>query len=145
MLKSNLPLQIMDQVNKPYAKKTEHNYRVLRGGPRGGGNWGTLRIPREDWGTLGKIRVITTPPSRILLHKVQIYICEGTAGYPSFFGGFRGTGLAKGATIEDSIPNLVSSSMGGLWISAICEFEFISCEASGFHHGSIAMVLHKKY
>ena len=21
---------------------------------RGGGNWGTLRIPREDWGTLGK-------------------------------------------------------------------------------------------
>ena len=21
-----------------------------------GGNWGTLRIPREDWGTLGKIR-----------------------------------------------------------------------------------------
>ena len=29
---------------------------------RGGGNWGTLRIPREDWGTLGKIRGITTPP-----------------------------------------------------------------------------------
>ena len=26
---------------------------LLRGGvPRGGGNWGTLRIPREDWGTL---------------------------------------------------------------------------------------------
>ncbi len=23
---------------------------------RGGGNWGTLRIPREDWETLGKIR-----------------------------------------------------------------------------------------
>ena len=34
----------------------------LRGGcSRGGGNWGTLRIPREDWGTLGKIRGITTP------------------------------------------------------------------------------------
>ena len=29
----------------------------LRGGvPRGGGNWGTLRIPREDWGSLGNIR-----------------------------------------------------------------------------------------
>ena len=29
----------------------------LRGGcPRGGGNWGTLRIPKEDWGTLGNIR-----------------------------------------------------------------------------------------
>ena len=27
---------------------------------RGGGNWGTLRIPREDWGTLGNIR--ETPP-----------------------------------------------------------------------------------
>ncbi len=23
---------------------------------RGGGNWGTLRIPWEDWGTLGNIR-----------------------------------------------------------------------------------------
>ena len=33
------------------------NYRVLKGGcPRGGGNWGTVRIPREDWGTLGNIR-----------------------------------------------------------------------------------------
>ena len=28
----------------------------LRGGVQGGGNWGTLRIPREDWGTLGNIR-----------------------------------------------------------------------------------------
>ena len=26
------------------------------GCPRGGGNWGTLRICREDWGTLGNIR-----------------------------------------------------------------------------------------
>ena len=34
----------------------------LRGGgcPRKGSNWGTLRIPREDWGTLGNIR--ETPP-----------------------------------------------------------------------------------
>ncbi len=31
--------------------------RVLKGGcSRGRGNWGTLRIPREDWGTLGNIR-----------------------------------------------------------------------------------------
>ena len=36
---------------------TTRVYRVLkRGCPRGGGNWGTLRIPREDWGTLGNIR-----------------------------------------------------------------------------------------
>ena len=29
--------------------------RVLRGGcSRGGGNWGTLTILREDWGTLRK-------------------------------------------------------------------------------------------
>ena len=34
----------------------------LSGGcPRGGVNSGTLRIPREDWGTLGKIRGIATP------------------------------------------------------------------------------------
>ena len=32
----------------------------LRGGCPRGGVWGTLRIPREDWGTLGKIRGITT-------------------------------------------------------------------------------------
>ena len=24
---------------------------------KGGGNWGTLRIPREDWGTLGKMNL----------------------------------------------------------------------------------------
>ena len=32
-------------------------YRVLEGGgcPRGGCNWGILRIPREDRGTLGNI------------------------------------------------------------------------------------------
>ena len=35
--------------------------RVPKGGVfKGGGNWGTLRIRREDWGTLGKIR---EPPS----------------------------------------------------------------------------------
>ena len=34
------------------------NYRVLKGGgcPSRGGNWGTLRIPKEDWGALGNIR-----------------------------------------------------------------------------------------
>ena len=32
------------------------------GGVQGGGNLGTLRIPRENWGTLGKIREITTNP-----------------------------------------------------------------------------------
>ena len=34
------------------------------GCPRGGVEWGTLRIPGEDWGlgTLGKIGGITTPP-----------------------------------------------------------------------------------
>ena len=30
--------------------------RFLTGGcSRGGGNWGTVRIRREDWGTLGSI------------------------------------------------------------------------------------------
>ena len=34
------------------------NCRVLKGPGvfKGRGNWGTLRIPREDWGTLGNIR-----------------------------------------------------------------------------------------
>ena len=32
-------------------------YRVVKGWcPRGGCNWGILRIPREDWGTLANIR-----------------------------------------------------------------------------------------
>ncbi len=37
--------------------------RITKGGgcSRGGGNWGTLRIPRQDWWTLGNIRGITTP------------------------------------------------------------------------------------
>ena len=34
-----------------------HCCRVPKGGVfKGGGNWRTLRIPREDWGTLGNIR-----------------------------------------------------------------------------------------
>ena len=33
---------------------------------RGGGNWGTIRIPREDCGTLGKIWGNHQPPLRIL-------------------------------------------------------------------------------
>ena len=39
---------------------------------KGGGNWGTLRIPREDWGTLGNIREDQRnhhPHIRILLHQ----------------------------------------------------------------------------
>ena len=37
-----------------------------------GGNWGTLRIAREDWGTLGKIRGITTPlKNPITIEKTQ--------------------------------------------------------------------------
>ena len=40
--------------------------RVPKGGVfKGWGNWGTLRIPREDWGSLGKIREpppLGTPP-----------------------------------------------------------------------------------
>ena len=34
----------------------------------------TLNIPREDWGTLGKIRGITTPPVRILLGYVDLIL-----------------------------------------------------------------------
>ena len=37
--------------------KGHYNCRVPKGGVfKGGGSWGSLRIPREDWGTLGKIR-----------------------------------------------------------------------------------------
>ena len=40
----------------------------------GGGNWGTLRIPSEDLGTLGMIRGITTTPLRILLIYFQKHL-----------------------------------------------------------------------
>ena len=40
--------------------------------PFGGCSWGNPKDSVwEDWGTLGKIRGITTPPERILLHGVQ--------------------------------------------------------------------------
>ncbi len=42
--KSRYIMVIPALIVKPY------NHRVLKGGcPRGGGDWGTLRIPREDW------------------------------------------------------------------------------------------------
>ena len=40
-----------------FRKESPMVYWVLEGGcTRGGGSWRTLRIPREDWGTLGNIR-----------------------------------------------------------------------------------------
>ena len=45
----------------------------LRGAcPRGGGNWGTLRVPREDWGRLGE-----SPPGTLknpIIYLVIFYI-----------------------------------------------------------------------
>ena len=53
--KANLPLDKSDPLDKKHVQS--RSYRVLkRGCPRGEGSWGTLRIPREDWGTLGNIR-----------------------------------------------------------------------------------------
>ena len=50
-------IYIMSISLDPPQKMSNSMNRVLKGGgPRGGGNWGTLRIPREDWGTLGNIR-----------------------------------------------------------------------------------------
>ena len=63
-MKSACPVPIGCLVNPMGYRDTNFQtyfYRV----PRGGGNWGTLRIPREDWGTLGKIREpppLGTPP-----------------------------------------------------------------------------------
>ena len=38
-------------------KPLQAHVKLLKGGVfKGGGSWGTLRIPREDWGTLGNIR-----------------------------------------------------------------------------------------
>ena len=63
-----------------WGQKTNVYCRVLKGGcSRGGGNWGTLRIPREDWGTLENIREDYGnhhPPLRILLvyvNAISIY------------------------------------------------------------------------
>ena len=50
----------MQEIDECYARILVEclNYcRVPKGGVlKGGGYWGTLRIPREDWGTLGNIR-----------------------------------------------------------------------------------------
>ena len=47
------------------------------GCPRGGGNWGTLRIPREDGGTLGNHH---PGPLRILLKHVHLTIASWEKG-----------------------------------------------------------------
>ena len=43
-----------------------------------GGNWGTLWTPINDWGTLGKIRGITTPPlknpTRFYFFESKLYV-----------------------------------------------------------------------
>ena len=49
----------------------------LRGGcSRGGGNWGTLRIPREHWGTLGKTR--NHHPSLRILLSIELSVSDKT-------------------------------------------------------------------
>ncbi len=46
----------------------------LRGGcPRGGGNWGTVRIPREDWGTLGNPIKISTSDVFLMFQHVSTF------------------------------------------------------------------------
>ena len=64
---------------------TRHDQRT--GGAIGDRKCGALRIPREDWGTLGKIGGITIPTLRILLlcsrnegmmwHDVAVLHCFG--------------------------------------------------------------------
>ena len=63
-------------------------YRVLKGGcSKGWGNWGTLWIPREDWGTLGNIRGITT----LTIQIAGVILAARNDGYfPPFFIGFLG-------------------------------------------------------
>ena len=73
--KANLPLDKSDPLDKKNVQT--RSYRVLkRGCPRGEGNWGTLRIPREDWGTLGKIRGITTPRPLKNPIKIRLFVCN---------------------------------------------------------------------
>ena len=51
---------------------------------RGGGNLGTLKIPREDWGTLQDIREGKGnhhPPLRILLSEGQMILRALTKEY----------------------------------------------------------------
>lgn len=41
-----------------FQKEVPNICRVLKGGMffRGGGKWGTLKIPRQDWRSLGEFR-----------------------------------------------------------------------------------------
>ena len=73
-----------DLVEKKSTKKTgsqaiggrKKNVSIgfLRGGcPRGGGNWGTVRIPREDWGTLGNPIKISTSDVFLMFQHVSTF------------------------------------------------------------------------
>ena len=52
--------------------------KYLTGCPRGEGNWGTLRLPREDRGSLGKIRRIITPPKNPITGFQNMFFCSKT-------------------------------------------------------------------
>ena len=51
------PYQLNPHFHTRLELSSSKNCRVPKGGCSrgGGGNWGTLRIRREDWGTLGNI------------------------------------------------------------------------------------------
>ncbi len=95
------------------------NYRFLKGS-----SWRTLRIPREDWGTLGKIRGITTPPLRILLLKglvwctflqtKDVFVCE-VLSFVALSPNFTGVTSWK----EDPLRN-TGESPKTLWVKHHC-------------------------
>ena len=74
--------------------------RVLKGGVvQGEGVTAeTVRIPRKDWGTLGKIRGIKPPPLRILLYYWIRAFCTTTPPFPSASTSFRSCALAHSFT-----------------------------------------------
>ena len=80
------------------------------GGSRGGGNWGTLRIPREDWGTLGKIRGITTLP---LQNPIKLFVSLYPRKPSTVEPTRRPIGFSKEPRVNTNANGQVRQALGG--------------------------------
>ena len=118
-------------------------YGVLKGGcPRGGVEWGTLRIPGEDWGTFGDVREDWESPPFLILQPAPTPLWRAFPGALPFRDPsaespngrrlmtglmppidvqdmYKTLGAAKDQGIGKDVPRAQRTPMGNSYISPI--------------------------